>query len=86
MIQTIGLVASIILPLWNIPLILKIIQRKSSRDVSLSWALGVWGCLALMLPSGIVSRDLVWKTFTVVNFLLFSGVAVTVLLYRKEKE
>ena len=42
MIQTIALIASIVLPLWNIPLILKIIRRKSSRDVSMSWAVGVW--------------------------------------------
>lgn len=86
MIQKIAMIASIILPFWNIPLIRHIIRRKSSRDVSLSWALGVWGCLALMVPSGILSPDLVWKVFTIVNFVLFSVVLVTVLIYRVEKK
>lgn len=85
MIQNIAMIASIILPLWNIPLIRHIIKRKSSRDVSLPWALGVWSCLALMVPSGILSPDMVWKVFTIINFVLFSVVVVTVLIYRKEK-
>lgn len=84
MIEKIGLVAAIIMPLWNIPLILKIIQRKSSRDISLYWALGVWICLALMAPSGFVSKDIVWRTFNVMNFILFSSVVVCVLWYRKK--
>ena len=75
--QTIGLVASIVLPFWNIPLILNIVNRRSSKDVSLSWAVGVWSCLLLMLPSGLVSKDVVWKTFCVVNFMLFSGVVAS---------
>ena len=83
MIQKIAMIASIVLPLWNIPLIRHIIQRKSSRDVSLPWALGVWSCLGLMVPSGVLSPDLVWKVFTIVNFVLFSGVLATVLIYRK---
>ena len=83
MVQSLGLVAAVILPLWNIPLILRIIKRKSSRDISLSWALGVWVCLVLMAPSGFVSKDLVWRVFNVVNFVLFSGVVATVLIFRK---
>lgn len=86
MIQTVALIASIVLPLWNIPLILKIIRRKSSRDVSLEWAVGVWVCLALMAPAGFVSKDIVWKTFNIVNLFLFSGVMVTVLIYRNGKD
>lgn len=85
MFQKIAMIASIVLPLWNIPLIRHIVQRKSSRDVSMAWALGVWGCLALMVPSGILSPDLVWKVFTIVNFVLFSVVVATILIYRKEK-
>ncbi len=83
MIQTVALVASILLPLCNIPLIVKIIRRKSSRDVSMEWAVGVWICLLLMAPAGLVSPDFVWKTYTIVNFILFSVVLVTVLIYRK---
>ncbi len=85
MIQNIALIASIVLPLWNIPLIKKIIDRKSSQDVSIAWAFGVWGCLALMVPSGLLSADIVWKVFTLVNFVLFTSVVVTVLIYRKGK-
>jgi len=83
MIQRIALVAAIILPFWNIPLIVKIIKRKSSKDISLSWALGVWTCLALMAPSGFVSNDLVWRVFNIINFIFFSLVVLSVLVYRK---
>jgi len=84
MIQTLGLVAAIVLPLWNIPFIMRIIQRKSSRDVSLYWALGVWSCLVFMAPSGFVSEDIVWRTFNIVNLFLFSFVVIVVLVYRKQ--
>ena len=84
--QKIALIASVILPLWNIPLIYRIVKMKSSDEISMAWAWGVWGCLAFMLPGGIVSDDYVWKIFTVVNFVLFSGVVVTVLAYRGRKE
>ena len=84
MIQKIGLIAAIILPLWNLPLIFRIIQRRSSEDISMAWAVGVWVCLALMAPSGFTSTDLVWKVFNIVNFFLFSAVMVTVLMYRKK--
>ncbi len=83
MIQTVALVGSIALPLCNIPLIIKIIRRKSSRDVSMEWAVGVWICLLLMAPAGLVSPDFVWKTYTIINFVLFSVVMVVVLIYRQ---
>lgn len=81
--QTLGLVAAVILPLWNIPLIVRIVARKSSKDISLWWALGVWVCLILMAPSGFMSKDIVWKTFNIVNLILFSGVAITALIYHR---
>ena len=83
--QKIALVASVILPLWNIPLIYRIIQRRSSKDVSVSWAIGVWICFALMFPSGVMSNDFVYRVFTVVNIIFFSGVVVTVLAYHGKK-
>lgn len=86
MIQKIALIVSIILPLWNIPFILRIMKRKSSHDVSLSWAVGVWVCLVLIAPSGFTSRDTVWRTYNIANFISFSAVLVTVLLHRKKKE
>jgi len=85
MIDKIALVASIVLPLWNIPLILRIIKRRSSNDISVYWAVGVWVCLLVMLPSGVRSDFIVWKVFTVFNFILFSGVTFCTLLFYNKK-
>lgn len=85
MIQTMGLIAAIILPLWNIPLIVRIIKRRSSEDISLSWALGVWTCMVLMAPSGFMSDDIVWRIFNIMNLTLFSIVMLVVVLMRKKK-
>ena len=81
--ETVGLIASICLPLWNIPLILNIVKRKSSADLSLMWVLGVWVCSLLMLPSGIMSKDIVLKAFSIVNITLFTGVTIAAIKYRK---
>ena len=86
MFQKIALVAAIILPLWNLPLIYRIIRRKSSRDISISWALGVWVCIVLMAPSSFVSKDFVWKIYNMINFVLFTCVVVTVLIYHGKEE
>jgi len=85
MIHKIALVAGIILPLWNIPLVVRVIKRKSSDDISIFWALGVWICMVLMAPSAFVSEDIVWRVFNIVNIVLFSIVVVIVLLYRRRK-
>ena len=82
LINKVALVASIILPLWNIPLIKKIIQRRSSGDISVPWALGVWTCQILMFPAGLQSQDVVWRTFNIMNFVLFTIVMLTVLRFR----
>ncbi len=82
MIKTIGLIAAMVLPLWNIPLILRIGRRKSSADISLAWTLGVFFCLVALLPSGLVSDDPVFRAYTVVNLLFFTGVVIQVLRYR----
>ena len=83
--QMIALIAGIILPFWNIPLIVRIVKRKSSGDISMFWVLGVWTCLALMAPSSFFSKDFVWRTFSIINFILFTLVVVFVLAYRKGK-
>ncbi len=80
--EKIGFYAAIVLPLWNIPLIIKIIRRKSSRDLSLSWVLGVWVCILLMLPSGLQSVDPVWRTFCIINTIFFTAVAIVSVYYR----
>ena len=81
--ELLALVASVTMPLWNIPLVVKIVRRKSSEDLSLSWVLGVWTCLLLMLPWAAVTKDTVLKAFSFVNFVLFSAVFCAVLKYRK---
>jgi len=83
--EQIGLAASIAMPLWNIPLIVKIVRRRSSQDISMSWLFGVWICSILMAPSGFVSKDLVWRCFNIVNLILFTGVVIAVLKYRSFK-
>lgn len=85
MFEKIALVAAIILPLWNIPLIMRIVKRRSSQDISLYWALGVWICFILMAPSGFTTKDMVWKAFNIANLILFSLVVVFVLAYRKKR-
>lgn len=81
-VEQVGLVASIALPLWNIPLMIKIIKRKSSQDISLGWLWGVWVCTVIMAPAGFMSKDIVWRTFNMVNLVLFTGVLLVVLKYR----
>ena len=83
MIQTIGLIAAVIMPLWNIPLIIRIGRRKSSSDISLPWALGVLACILLMLPSALASTDAIFRVFGVLNAVLFSAVVIQVLRYRQ---
>ncbi len=85
MIEKIALIGGIVLPFCNIPLMIRIIKRKSSEDISIPWAIGVWICLVLMAPDGFVSDDIVWKVYNIINFILFSAVVVTVLLFRKKK-
>ena len=82
MIETIGVIAAVVLPLWNIPLIIRIGRRRSSKDLSVWWTVGVFVCLLLMLPSGLTSTDLVFKVFSVVNIMLFGAVVIQVIRYR----
>ncbi len=82
LIQWIGLVGAAVMPLWNIPLILKIRKRKTSGDISLVWVTGVWFCVMLMLPSSLVSTDNVLKIFGISNSILFTFVFLIVIKYR----
>ncbi len=85
-IKNIGLVASVILPFFNIPLMLRIYRRKSSEDLSLVWVLGVFFCLVLMEPAAWVSEDFTFKVFGIVNLLFFTGVTFLVLFYRRKRD
>lgn len=82
MIQTIGLIGAMAMPLWNIPLIVRIQQRKSSKDLSVPWALGVLACILLMLPASLTSPDVVLRAFGIGNAVFFSIVTIQILRYR----
>ncbi len=82
-VRLLGLVAGVMMPLWNIPLIVRIVRRRSCGDLSLLWLFGIWGCIVLMLPSSLISTDIVLKAFGISNFLLFSVVVMVVMKYRK---
>ncbi len=81
--EKIAFIAAIVLPLWNIPLIVRVIKRKSSSDISIYWVLGVWTCFLLMAPEAFASPDPVWRVFNIMNLILFTAVAGVVLAYRK---
>ena len=82
MIRWLGLIAAVVMPLWNVPLILRLQRRKSSQDLSLTWALGVWVCIVLMLPAALTSPDRTFRLFAIVNTVLFSAVVFQVIRYR----
>jgi uncharacterized protein with PQ loop repeat len=79
--KTIGMVAGVSMPLFNIPLIVRIVRRKTSKDISLSWVIGVWVCMVLMMPSSLVSKDMVLKSFSISNVFFFSIVVLVVVIY-----
>ena len=83
--KTIALISAIVLPLWNIPLIVRVIRRKSSTDMSISWVLGVWTCFLFMSPEAFRSPDIVWRAFNIANMILFTAVVVVVLRYRVKR-
>lgn len=78
----IALMAATTLPFWNIPLIWRIVERGSSKDISLVWCIGVLVSIVLMAPQGLRSHDKVWRLFNIANLFWFSLVAVTVIYYR----
>ena len=82
-IEKIGMVSAVALPFFNIPLIIRLWQRKSSKDFSLSWAVGVWVCIVLMTPQALRSSDSTFRAYGIVNILFFSVVAFLVVKYRR---
>ena len=81
-IRILGLIGAAVMPLWNIPLIIRIGRRRSSKDLGLSWTLGIFACILLMLPAGLISPDPILKIFSVANTVLFGGVVIQVVRYR----
>ncbi len=84
-IEIVGLVAGVTLPLFNIPLILRLVKRKSAEDFSISWAVGVWVCILLMTPQALRSQDLAFRAYGMVNIVFFSAVVFLVLKYHSRK-
>jgi len=81
--QKIAFITAVILPFWNLPLIYRIIKRRSSKDISIYWVVGVWVCLSLMAPAGFTSKDIIWRVFSIINFISFSCVLIAVLAFRR---
>ena len=78
-----GVVAGFVLPFFNIPFILTIRKNKSSKDISLVWAVGIFVCVLLMLPQSLLSQDLSFKIFGIANFVLYSFAFYHIIYYRK---
>ena len=83
-IERLGVISAVALPFFNIPLVLRLIKRKSSSDFSLSWAIGVWVCIALMTPQALRSQDAAFRAFGMLNLIFFSAVAFLILKYRRQ--
>ena len=79
--QILGMFSGILMTFFNIPLILRIVKRRSSQDISLAWVIGVWACVVGMVPASLISSDLVLYTFGIVNVVFFSGVLIAVLYF-----
>ena len=84
LIQIVGIFASAALPFFNIPLLVRILKRKSAEDFSLSWAVGVWACIVLMTPQALRSPDMTFRVFGFFNLIFFSAVTFFVIKYRKK--
>jgi len=85
MLKTIGFWAAVILPLWDIPLMVHVIKRKSSQDISLGWAFGLWLSSVFMAPSAFITGDRAAIGFNLVNVIMLTGVLAVVFKYRKGK-
>ena len=67
MIYKLGMVSAVLMPFFDIPLIWRIVRRKSSEDISLVWTFGIWACILGMLPASLVSADPILKAFGIVD-------------------
>ena len=82
-VQKIGTISAVALPLFNIPLILKLLKCKRSDNYSITWAVGVWACIVLMTPQALHSTDMTFRVFGIMNILFFSVVAFLIVKYRR---
>lgn len=82
-IQILAMLSSVALPFFNIPLIIRIFKRRSSKDLSLIWAIGVWTCMVGMTPGALQSSDFIFTLFSLCNLFFFTGVLILVLWFRR---
>ena len=82
--QNLGFLGALCMPLCNIPMIARIIQRKSSNDISLAWVFGVEICVIAMVPSSLLSADPVLRIFGITNAFFFSVVTLVVWVYHSK--
>lgn len=78
----VGSISAFLMPFFNIPLILKLLQRKRSDDISLTWAGGVWICIILMTPKALTSADIAFRLYGYSNVVFFSIVTFLIFYYR----
>lgn len=80
----IGIVGSILMPLFNIPMIVRIIRRKSSQDFSLVGAAGLFSCMLLMLPQALRSEEISFKLLNFISVIVFGILIVSIIRYRSK--
>ncbi len=85
-VEILGLVSSVALPFFNLPLMRRLYKRKSSEDLSLVWLFGIFFSLVGMLPLGLQSTDKIFRLFSILNLAFFSGVVYLTLYYRMKKK
>ena len=82
--EILGFIGGVFMPLFNIPLAMRIIRRKSADDISLVWLFGVWLCILCMVPSSLATTNRVLKGFGISNAIFFTMVVGVVMVYRKK--
>ena len=78
----IGTIAAFLMPFFNIPMIMRLLKRKRSDDVSLLWIGGVWVCTLFMTPKALTTTDLAFRLFGISNIFFFTTVTFLVFYYR----
>ena len=81
--DSVAAVAGAALPLFDIPLIARIIKRRSSKDISIFWIAGLWASSAAMVPAALVGHELASKAFNIVNIIMLTAVLIVVIKYRR---
>ena len=82
-IELLGIIVAIGLPFFNIPLVLRIRNNKSSHDISIIWTLGIYTGFILLLPPAYISSDPVFRASAIMNVLSFTVVIFYVIKYRR---